>query len=174
MIGSQTYCSRILAQTAEFHHGSGRAFRFERLPSLPDELIWVLTLITDRTGPNGVRLSYTVDQVPVAGSEATEGSLSTMRYNFHPSGDCAKHEVKLRYEHPSDAPEILAYVVQNGHVWARTKVLTEIEVLAVDGASCPPRRIAAAPRLQADLPRECGYPDAAAGGCRSHRRSGNA
>jgi hypothetical protein len=137
MIGSQGLLLTDLGAGGwELHDGSGRAFRFERLPSLPDESIWVLTLITDRTGPNHVRLSYTVDQVPVAGSEATEVSLSAIRYNFHPSGDCAKHEVKLRYEHPSDAPEILAYVVQNGHVWARTKVLTEIEVLAVDGASC--------------------------------------
>ena len=141
--------------------GSGRTYRFERVASLQNEPLWLLTEITDRTGRNTIILTYRVEIVAAgAGRGLKELYLNGLRYDFRPGPIsstnptsntrrdllCAKHQIKLHYENPFAESEVLGYTAQSSNVLVRTKVLQRVEVVAVsegpkdipalDAASC--------------------------------------
>ncbi|MFQ5803446.1 MAG: RHS repeat-associated core domain-containing protein [Candidatus Methylomirabilales bacterium] len=117
--------------------GRGFEYLFQRLEILGFESMWFLTEINDTTGKNPVRLFYNFGEAP-RDKRLKLLYLDVIRYNYHPTGYCAKHEINFKYEtwDSSESGErILGLSVQNGRVLARTKVLQRIDIKAM-GNSC--------------------------------------
>jgi RHS repeat-associated protein len=124
----------------ELLDGTGLRYRFEKLDA-PDgdpviDSIWFLTEIASgHHAESKVELVYRVVAREVESIVANELYLDAIRYNFHPSGACAKNEIELGYAPATDAPELLAVLVDNGALRVRTEILQTVTVRA-HGYAC--------------------------------------
>ena len=134
MVDSQTMLLTREGEAWTLKDGTGYVYQFRRIAGLEDETLWILTEINDSTGLNPVRLDYSVAVVQASGGEnriVRELRLDAIRYNFLRPNECAKHEIRLAYQSfPTATPKVLQYIMQNGHVRARTQVIDRIDVLA--------------------------------------------
>jgi RHS repeat-associated protein len=122
----------------------GLTMTFSPLAAAHDSSRAYLTSIEDLTGNNKILLSYAVMDVMPAqeGSEAPavvqEVLLSEVDYNFNLGATCARNQVRLAYVQrafPPDEPPLALYV-DEGHMRARTRVLSAIEIWEHETGAC--------------------------------------
>jgi hypothetical protein len=119
-----------------YKQSNGLTYHFEPLASAQDSSRAYLTTIHDRTGHNKLTLTYAVLEVAVpSGLAHTPASLreillTNVQYNFDNSLACARNQIRLGYFQkavsPGGAP--LAVYVDHGHIRARTRVLSSVEI----------------------------------------------
>jgi RHS repeat-associated protein len=158
---------QVDADTWRVLDGSGHVYVFSKLPALDEKSYWALTLISDRTGQNSIRLTYAVKDVvfpqSLGGVGAHELLLTDASYSFNDS-NCAKYHVQLTYRpahdlvSPIPAGKLLAYGVVAGQPRAHTQLLESIVTWMSGDAACEIQTRARTTRFSYGVAPETGQP----------------
>jgi hypothetical protein len=146
MLGDQAMEATKQGATWFVTDGSGRRYRFDNLDGLSNKSLWLLTEIASgHHAQSKVTLHYRVQPRQLGGLTTPELFLEAVRYNYDPSGACAKHEVNVKYgvpargggddevsEDPNAPPpmRVLGTSVVNGRLLVRTELATHVIVYA--------------------------------------------
>ena len=143
-------------QTWQADDGTDRSrlYRFSRPPLLENTGIWLLDSVSVAGGAR-VELTYHPTAQPLDGGQGIEVSLTSVRYNPHPSAaDCWKNEVNLAYGFASPRP--LSPVVVHGAILVRRNLLTQVDVMSRATCATSPERLR---RYQFEYPEQGMDPD---------------
>ena len=117
----------------ELTDGAGLRYRFEQLLGMPASSPFYLTEIASGLRPQArVVLHYLVQPAAIDGqlTSAPELLLDSIRYDFHPTGACSKHELQIEYQSQPGATGPLATAFENGQLRVTTQLVRSIAVMA--------------------------------------------